>query len=309
MAREVAGRRSSIWPKIVAVVFVVVVFIAAAAVLVPQFLLNQATDVAVIKGSSEPFKVKPKDSGGMKIPHQDTTVMSMIGQLLPADEAVEILRPPSAVPEMAPTSDGEMAVNTADDSSEAAEVASDPEPVVGDLAAAPEQVADAEDTPDTTSGENTPKGEDNSVDEDGPGEPTTKTAQQAPAGTPDDASRNAAGGEDVAIPEMQVPLSKPDRMEATKERLNSNEPLYIVQLAAFREASKAVEQAGLLSKKHESRLAEVTLGTMKVDTGENGIFWRVVTEPLLRSEADALCTGLKRAGQDCILRKFNKVNR
>jgi len=35
----------------------------------------------------------------------------------------------------------------------------------------------------------------------------------------------------------------------------------------------------------------------------------VVTEPLLRSEADALCTGLKRAGQDCILRKFNKVNR
>jgi hypothetical protein len=61
----------------------------------------------------------------------------------------------------------------------------------------------------------------------------------------------------------------------------------------------------MLGGKHKSRLDGVELGTMKVDAGENGVFWRVVTEPLERTNADTLCAALKRAGQDCILRKFD----
>ena len=80
-----------------------------------------------------------------------------------------------------------------------------------------------------------------------------------------------------------------------------------MQLAAFRDMATAREQAGLLNGKHQARLDGAELGTMKTDSGDNGIFWRVVTEPLPRAEADRVCAALKRAGQDCILRKFDAM--
>ena len=46
---------------------------------------------------------------------------------------------------------------------------------------------------------------------------------------------------------------------------------------------------------------------MKHDNGDDGVFWRVVSEPLPRVEADRICSALKRAGQDCILRKFDRA--
>ena len=101
---------------------------------------------------------------------------------------------------------------------------------------------------------------------------------------------------------------KPNAATAPRVVPSDDEPFYIVQLAAFRDAGKAVEQAGLMSQKHASRLNGATLGTMKIDTGENGVFWRVVSEPLPRADADNLCANLKRAGQDCILRKFNVLS-
>ena len=49
------------------------------------------------------------------------------------------------------------------------------------------------------------------------------------------------------------------------------------------------------------------LGTMKHDNGDDGVFWRVVSEQLPRVKADRICSALKRAGQDCILRKFYRA--
>ena len=78
----------------------------------------------------------------------------------------------------------------------------------------------------------------------------------------------------------------------------------MIQLAAFRSAEKAEEIASLLSAKHGSRLDGIKLQTMRLDTGANGIFFRVVSPPLPRAEAETACTNLRRAGQDCFLRKF-----
>ena len=78
----------------------------------------------------------------------------------------------------------------------------------------------------------------------------------------------------------------------------------MIQLAAFRIAEKAEEIASLLSVKHSSRLDGIKLKTMRLDTGANGIFFRVVSPPLPRVEAEIACTSLRRAGQDCFLRKF-----
>ncbi|MDP4924893.1 MAG: SPOR domain-containing protein, partial [Alphaproteobacteria bacterium] len=86
--------------------------------------------------------------------------------------------------------------------------------------------------------------------------------------------------------------------------IEGNEPLYMIQLAAFRNAEKATEMAKILSQKHKSRLQNVDLETMSVDTGSNGIFYRIVSAPLQRPDADKICSVLRRSGQDCFLRKY-----
>ena len=98
-----------------------------------------------------------------------------------------------------------------------------------------------------------------------------------------------------------------ERLEQTTKNLlvkQTNEPAFVIQLAAFRSAEKAEEIASLLSAKHSSRLDGIKLQTMRLDAGANGIFFRVVSPPLPRAEAETVCTNLRRAGQDCFLRKF-----
>ena len=84
----------------------------------------------------------------------------------------------------------------------------------------------------------------------------------------------------------------------------SDEAVFVIQLAAFRSDEKAREIASLLSEKHNSRLQGVRLQSMRLDTGSNGVFFRVVSAPISRTEAENTCTNLRRAGQDCFLRKF-----
>jgi len=101
---------------------------------------------------------------------------------------------------------------------------------------------------------------------------------------------------------IATPLPKPTPKKPTTQ--SADDPLFVIQLAAFRSKEKAEEIANLLSEKHASRLGGMRLQTMQLDTGTNGIFFRVVSAPLGRDGAEAACTRLRRAGQDCFLRKF-----
>ena len=100
-----------------------------------------------------------------------------------------------------------------------------------------------------------------------------------------------------------APTSRPAAPRIVKKDIVKDGPSMMVQLAAFRNQEKAQEIASLLTKKHSERLQGLTLGVMQIDTGSSGIFWRVITEALPNEDARALCDSLKRAGQDCILRK------
>ena len=107
------------------------------------------------------------------------------------------------------------------------------------------------------------------------------------------------------IEQQQVkPTEKPKKNSKKPLVKQSDEQAFVIQLAAFRSAEKAEEIANLLSSKHGSRLDGVKLQTMRLDTGANGIFFRVVSPPLPRVEAETACSNLRRAGQDCFLRKF-----
>ncbi len=104
--------------------------------------------------------------------------------------------------------------------------------------------------------------------------------------------------------EIVKPLGKPKDPNKKLLVKQTDEPAFVIQLAAFRSAEKAEEIASLLSAKHGSRLDGLKLKTMRLDTGANGIFFRVVSPPLPRAEAETACINLRRAGQDCFLRKF-----
>ena len=118
-----------------------------------------------------------------------------------------------------------------------------------------------------------------------------------------DAADNASSATKA---ESETSKTSEKRKEIDKKLLvkKTDKPAFVIQLAAFRSAAKAEEIASLLSVKHGSRLDGIKLQTMRLDTGANGIFFRVVSPPLPRAEAETVCTNLRRAGQDCFLRKF-----
>lgn len=280
MARHAEERSGPRWLRTILIGLVVVCGLGAAAIIIPPMMFEQDVDVALIKAEQGPFKIKPKDPGGATIPHQETTVMGMIGGLVESSEEVEILRPPSAVPEMPPTPDDGVQPQAA------------PEPVAPEGSAGTQPAEETEPKVDGTPAPATL----------GP-EQTSPAAETASA----DAVDNATGSDNMADADTTVAIARPTSKPKPPKRVRveGEDPLYLVQLAAFREVATAREQAGLLNSKHRARLDGAELGTMKSDSGDDGIFWRVVTEPLPRAEADRICAALKRAGQDCILRKFD----
>ena len=131
-------------------------------------------------------------------------------------------------------------------------------------------------------------------------DPTTP-ASPAPPDAPDAPD---AGSENAAEIQKKTVIA-PSVTPATKPAIKQSDgPVFVIQLAAFRNDDKAKEIASLLSEKHSSRLQGVRLQTMRLDTGSNGVFFRVVSAPMSRAEAENTCTKLRRAGQDCFLRKF-----
>jgi cell division septation protein DedD len=129
-------------------------------------------------------------------------------------------------------------------------------------------------------------------------DPAPDFATPAAPDAPDAGSENAATTQKKTV---KAPSVKLDAKPAIKQ---SDGPVFVIQLAAFRNDDKAKEIASLLSEKHSSRLQGVRLQTMRLDTGSNGVFFRVVSAPMSRAEAENTCTKLRRAGQDCFLRKF-----
>ena len=285
MARPAVEPRGLRWLSIILIAFVMICGIGAAAIIISPMLFAPAVDVVLIKADPGPIKVKPADPGGAKIPHQETTVMGMIGGLAQSDEDVEILRPPSVIPEMPPTTlpDAE----TAD------------EPVAPESAAVPVgEITAGNGSPDVS----VPQDADQPVGARGT---ETAAAQHGESQSSEEQQVAGARNQDGKDVEIALPAAKPK--PGKRILVEGDDPLYLVQLAAFRDAAKAREQAGLLNGKHKDRLDGAELGTMKHDNGDDGVFWRVVSQPLPRVEADRICSALKRAGQDCILRKFDRA--
>ena len=258
------------WRSLLVLVFITIGAGAVTYFLMPIFLPADQNDVQIITAVDGPIKVKPDDVGGKAIKNQDSAVMSMIANNMKSDADVENLRPLSSEPELPPVTLAEEVPKTAPeketDNKTTINIAKiDPKSTVSEIKTS------------------TLKSDNETVSEE-------KT-------------------ENVKSPTSLIPTAKPEVKKKKsanvkpKKTPNTDDPLYRVQLAAFRNADKGTEVASLLAEKHRTRLNNTILETSKIETKDNGIFWRIVTEPLSRADADNLCTLLKRAGQDCILRK------
>ena len=250
--------------------------------LMPSLISKTVTDITVVKAVDEPIKVKPLDPGGEVVDHQDLLVVDILKGGNKADDQTETLRPTSPSPEPPPVAEAETAAKL------------------------------VLETPLTTSDE--PAKEIAK-------KPLPKAKTVAKDVTKDATVRDTAGA-DIKTPANAKIINKPIKPAAKKPAavkadedttskinkrvivIEGDEPLYMIQLAAFRNAEKATEIAKILSQKHRSRLQNGDLETMSVDTGSNGIFYRIVSAPLPRPDADKICGILRRSGQDCFLRKY-----
>ena len=247
----------------------------------PSLISKTKTDVMIVKALEKPFKIKPTEPGGKIVDHQNLLVVDILKGSTKEADKIETLRPSAPNPEPPPVS---VVMDTAPE----ALGRLDKESTMSDAAQKGVAVPNAkalqtnknENKQREKSSEKTPKTYTNATSAD------DKTVRGSPA---------------------KVIGSKKDSAAKKKKRvvvIEGSAPLYMIQLAAFRNAKRAEEMAEILSQKHKSRLKDVDLETMTVDNGSNGIFHRIVSVPLPREDADEVCAILRRSGQDCFLRKY-----
>lgn len=302
---ERSGKKSGVnWLTLMLASLLVVLAAGAAYLYLPALIPQTSTDIVMIGAEKGPFKTKPADPGGKIITNQNSKVMKMLGDLTPETEEVETLLPPSDAPELPPVAvetstkpQAELTIKGFTKSDEKSNNnKSDTLQNSATRLAVSEAATSKKDV--TKYGDKSTRDSDDSVD-------ASESVYKNNAATKEPLSNKKTAKTINTAPKSTSPAkpaSKPNN--SSRLGIDVNKTTYIVQLAAFRREDIAAEQAGLLLKKHEKRLQGVTLGTISIDKGDNGIFWRIVSEPLSREAADTICAALKRAGQDCILRKF-----
>ena len=261
--------------------------------LLPSLISQTVTDLTVVKAIDEPIKVKPLDPGGEAVDHQDLLVVDILKGGNKADDQTETLRPTSPSPEPPPVTEVETAAKS----------------VLETPVATSENQSNTGNKAMVTSGDEAAKKPAKEIAK----KPLPKTKPMAKDATVKDATgadtKTVASAKPIKPATEKLAAAKPDQDTTPKIKkrvivIEGDEPLYMIQLAAFRNTEKATEMAKILSQKHKSRLQDVDLETMSVDTGSNGIFYRIVSAPLPRPDADKICGVLRRSGQDCFLRKY-----
>ncbi len=311
--------------------------VLACVVLASAFLIftfEEADQLVLIKAPLTPVRVAPDDPGGLKINSIDSPVMSLLDEANTGNsvnqEGTEVLVPPESEPELPPINltDNE---NTASQSqseqdNQASETgagtsAVDSEPVMADDGSKVQPATveivtteagenSASETTETKQDvKSTPSQDDQTASVESEAKTETKSATPVVAESETNQSTNQTA--EAVAPENEItaainnlPGVQPTERPKTPKIIapaDSDTPTFVVQFAAFKSEGRAKNTAAVLSAKHAERLGDLTIGYMKRDD-----FWRVVSEPLPRPDAIALCRNFRSVGQDCITKLIDK---
>ena len=245
--------------------------------------LRDTGDIVYLQADETPFKVRPSEEGGQKIAHQNSRFMSYLDKGEAETEEKEILHLNEDLPEPPPV------------------------PIEAEK---PADTAPAQAGGQGLAAANTENPEKQSV----MATPLAQAQTDTPPVTADkpDSTDNtsAANGqaEDKASP--AVPVKRPVELANIRKKNNNqakpDASWRQIQIAAFQDQDKADTAAALLSQKHKARLNGYILSATIIQKADGGQFWRVMSEAMPAAEANAICDALKKAGQDCFLRKIQE---
>ena len=268
---------------------------------------QQMDEVAIIKADDRPYKIVPVNPGGADIKNTDSAFLNSLDRDNQSLEGGEQLLPEDPVPELPPidiTADIEQQLAEPSDEMSADVVVDETGTVSAEVNTISETDIDSSNA-DTESVDQPdadqppvpePLSDNNSVADTNMTQDPVQTDTDADTDTDTDTDTSKTASSGVPIPMAGKNLTRPDESKTS---------FYRIQLAAFKNEDKAMQVAAVLMNKHISRLDQVSIGVMLHDAGEQGVFYRVVTDPMPRANANKLCNTLKSVGQDCILRSWN----
>ncbi|MGC6473533.1 MAG: SPOR domain-containing protein [Candidatus Puniceispirillaceae bacterium] len=251
--------------------------------------LKNADDIVYLKGDDTPYKVRPSEEGGQKIAHQDSRFMNYLDKGEAEAEEAETISLKDDLPEPPPVplaeeNQAEEAVDLTRLSAANTEVSPEkPSRKIETESVIATPLATSDSQPAAVS----------VGDKDKKSEPASEAAAEP---------KDEPAAEQVKAPvTAAVPVAKPPVPAKKKPVIEG--PARQIQLAAFQTQKRADTAAALLSEKHKARLNGYTLSSNLIEKADGGKFWRVMTSQMPAQEAAAICDALKRAGQDCIVRK------
>ena len=237
--------------------------------------------LVVLRADPTPFRVKPADGTQATIPNQDSTFMNLIDGNAETNQTSEVISLSDPAPEPPP-----VAVTRPKD--ETAQLEIENNPVLQDTDGQKQQLTQRAETDNKRFAD-----EDASITD---GQWDTDSTQENVTSPEVEQKKLETVDLTAALSAPAIPTPRP---KMTK----SGEVEMMVQLAAFRKEDKAKTAAALLNQKHADRLRGHQLNVRSIKSTDGQLFWRVITDPIPKQDALSICDGLKRAGQDCIIRQ------
>lgn len=239
--------------------------------------------LVVLLADETPFRVKPAVNLQTDIPNQDSTFMNLIDGNAESDQNSEVISLADPAPEPPPVAVTKLKDKTAQTTARKSNPVSQ-DTVVQTQQSTQRAETDRKQIADKDSRTTGSKSDASSMNEN---IISTDTEQIKPEVFDQTAMLNAP-----AIPAPRPKVTQPGQGKM------------MVQLAAFRKEDKAKTAAALLNQKHANRLQGYRLDVRSVKSTDGQLFWRVITNPVPKRDALSICDGLKRAGQDCIIRQI-----
>ncbi len=239
-------------------------------------------NLVVLRADKTPFRVKPAANSQANIPNQDSTFMNLIDGGFQTDRQSEVISLSEPAPEPPPVAVSQAKVET-------------------------DQIVGLDKQIFLDKDQQTQLPAEKIVSE--RKKPANRETFNTDSETNDGSklkSHNPIDPEHLEMKtgDLTAALNMPESPAPRPERNKGVQVQMMVQLAAFRKKEKAITAAALLNKKHVERLQGHPLGVQLVNSTDGQVFWRVITDPLPKQDALLICDGLKRAGQDCIIRQI-----
>ena len=142
------------------------------------------------------------------------------------------------------------------------------------------------------------------ADADGPAEPEdVATPPASPEQSPDDPMTATATSEPADTSPASMPATDRPTPAVIETPAPATNGAFLIQLAAFRDQASAEQSFARLQRAHPTLLGSLRSDIERADLGDRGVFYRLRAGPLATKEtASDLCTKLKAAGQDCLVR-------